>query len=674
VQFNALAEADRQFGRAEQLYRRANEPAGQAEAQAGKGFVLLLREDYTRARATLELAARTQQALGGRRSAAWTRLLVGDVQRRQGDTAAARRSLTQTLDSLRSLNDVVGEAAGLGALGALDRQAGMPVAAESLYRRGLEGLRDRIAPDVSWQLHEGLGRALRSRNALPEAAAEMQAAVADVERVAGALPVADHRTAYRADKWEVYSQLALVERARGRTEAAFEASERMRARQMLDLLARGRVSPPEDKRDGLTSREQDLRRRITELTRRLEGNAARADVRGPDLERAAPGVRDALARTEDAYANLLVELREASPEYATLVTGEIASAQEVIRRLAPDAALLEYLLGDSTSMVFVVTSDGVNALDLGVGRDTLASLVDFARGALERTEHQHAGAAWRAPLRRLFDHLVAPVESSGLLRGKRLLLIVRHAELHYLPFAALIGPGRSPHFLIERYDVAYVPSASVWVRLRQRGAKPVPSGVLALAPRSGALPGSQAEVEAIRELYRGRVTLLVGSRASKRAFRTESPRYGVVHLATYGVLNKHNPLFSYVELAPQGGDDGRLEVHEVFGLGLAAELVVLSACQTAPGAGALADVPAGDDWVGLVQAFLYSGAANVLATLWPVEDQATARFMERFYRGLRSGRTEAAALAGAQRAALRDPATAHPFFWAPFTLVGAGER
>src|SRR5439155_9134367 len=173
--------------------------------------------------------------------------------------------------------------------------------------------------------------------------------------------------------------------------------------------------------------------------------------------------------------------------------------------------------------------------------------------------------------------------------------------------AALIQSRGPPHFLIERYDVVYVPSASVWVRLRDRGAKQVPGGVLALAPRSGALPGSQAEVEAIRELYHERVTLLVGSRASKRAFRAESPRYSVVHLATYGVLNKHNPLFSYVELAPQGGDDGRLEVHEVFGLRLAAELVVLSACQTAPGAGALADVPPGDDWVGLVQAFLYSG-------------------------------------------------------------------
>jgi len=144
----------------------------------------------------------------------------------------------------------------------------------------------------------------------------------------------------------------------------------------------------------------------------------------------------------------------------------------------------------------------------------------------------------------------------------------------------------------------------------------------------------------------------------------------VLHLATYGVLNKHNPLFSYVDLAPGGGQDGRLEVHEVFGLRLHADLVVLSACQTGLGSGALADVPTGDDWVGLTRAFLHAGAARVVATLWPVEDQATAALMERFYEGLAAGADPARALALAQRALLAAPATAHPFAWAGFEVAG----
>lgn len=164
--------------------------------------------------------------------------------------------------------------------------------------------------------------------------------------------------------------------------------------------------------------------------------------------------------------------------------------------------------------------------------------------------------------------------------------------------------------------------------------------------------------------------MLVGAAASKHAVRDAAPQQQIIHFATYGVLNKDNPLFSFVELMPEGGDDGRLEVHDVFGLRLRARLVVLSACQTALGAGALADVPAGDDWVGLVQAFLSAGASHVMATLWSVQDRGTADLMTRFYTALRAGRPEAEALAEAQRAMLRNPATAHPFYWAGFTLSG----
>jgi CHAT domain-containing protein len=148
----------------------------------------------------------------------------------------------------------------------------------------------------------------------------------------------------------------------------------------------------------------------------------------------------------------------------------------------------------------------------------------------------------------------------------------------------------------------------------------------------------------------------------------------VLHLATYGVLNKQNPLFSFVDLAPGDGHDGRLEVHEVLGLSLSADLVVLSACQTGVGSGMLADVPAGDDWVGLTRAFLHAGAAAVVATLWPVEDRATAALVERFYDTYSSGADPAGALAQAQRALLATPATAHPFAWAGFVTVGGADE
>jgi CHAT domain-containing protein len=199
-------------------------------------------------------------------------------------------------------------------------------------------------------------------------------------------------------------------------------------------------------------------------------------------------------------------------------------------------------------------------------------------------------------------------------------VIAPHAELHYLPFAALLG--REGRFLVQRYEVAVTPSASVWLTLGERSTGRAATGILAFAPRPDVLPASRQEVAAIARLAGAAV--LTGGAATESAFRREAGSRRVLHLATYGVLNKQNPLFSFVELAPGGDQDGRLEVHEVFGLHVAADLVVLSACQTGLGSGALADVPPGDDWVGLTRAFLHAGAKYVVATLWPVDDWATA--------------------------------------------------
>ena len=674
AQFNALPEATRRYGEAGRLFRRLGDAAGVAAAQRGIGVVLLLEEEYGRAETALQLARGAAERSGEARDAALVRLLVGYAQRYRGDTAAARRTLLQALDTLQALGDPVGEASAFRALGDLELQAGVPLAAESLYHSGLARLGSRLAPGVAWALHFGLGRALRSRGALPEAADELSAAITGLEGVSGSLMVEERRAAFLADKWDVYVQLALVEAARGHVVAAFAASEHLRARQMLDLLARGRVAPGPDAVPGpLVAREQDLRRRISTLTRELEaGGTTGSGFRGPVLlGPSADAAREALARAQEAYAALLLEIRESQPRYAALVTGDVAPPEQLMRRLGPDEALIEYLVSDSTTVAFVVTADTLAALDLNVGHHELLTLVDFARGTLTRP--RPAGGTvpvWRAPLRQLYRDLITPIEATGLLAGKRALLIAPHAELHYLPFAALLAGTAPDQYLVSRYRVTDIPSATVWLRLRERAVEPAPPGVLALAPHAQTLPASVAEVAAIGRIFGPRARVLVGAAASEPAFRELAPVQGIVHFATYGVLNKDNPLFSFVELTPRGADDGRLEVHEVFGLTLQARLVVLSACRTALGSGAFVDVPGGDDWVGLVRAFLYAGASNVLATLWPVEDRATAQLMERFYTELGAGRSESEALAAAQRWSLSNPATAHPFYWAGFTLSG----
>jgi CHAT domain-containing protein len=331
-------------------------------------------------------------------------------------------------------------------------------------------------------------------------------------------------------------------------------------------------------------------------------------------------------------------------------------------------------------LAFVVRRDTLAVVDLGVGRRDLVRFVKLSRGTLEgphpltpplRNAERGTGGEglWRGPLRQLEQRLIAPIEEAGLLAGATRLVVVPHAELHYLPFAALLD--RDGRFLIQRYEVAVTPSASVWLTLGKRSTGRAATGVLAFAPRPDALPASRQEVAAIARLAGADV--LTGGAATESVFRREAPSRRVLHLATYGVLNKQNPQFSFVELAPGGDQDGRLEVHEVFGLRLAADLVVLSACQTGLASGALADVPPGDDWVGLTRAFLHAGAKHVVATLWPVDDWATAALMERFYEGYAGSAEPARALAAAQRQLLAQPTTSHPFYWAGFVAVGGAD-
>jgi len=668
AQWNASADAERWFARAEFLYRQAGNRSGEAEAQEGRGVLLTTRGEFARAQTLLEAAVRAQQAGGNPRSAALARMSLAHVSFQRGDTLAARAQLSRSIADLERLRDPVGAAAALGERATLEAEAGFPAVAESLFTAGLSRLQRRVAPEVSWRLHAGLGLTLRARDDDEEAARELRAAIGEIERASRSILLPERRAAFLMDKWDVYAQLALTEQRRGYTNAAFEAAEQLRSRQMLELLARGRIGDGDalDTAASLVAREQDLRRRIAELTHQVAEDAE--ELRGVDAS--STMTRDGLARAQDAYAELLLEMRERAPRHAALLALRTASLRDVQERLAPADAFVEFLISDSGSLAFVITRDSVAVRDLGSRRRELARLVEFARGTLVRPGSGVTDSLWRGPLRQLHQRLIAPIEETGLLNGKTRLLLVPQAELHYLPFAALLDSAH--RFLIERYELATTPSASVWLALGDRPQRST-AGVLALAPRPDALPASRREVAFIERRAKAEGRVLVGAGATESAFRREAPASRVIHLATLGVLNKNNPLFSFVQLESGDGEDGRLDVHEVFGLNLAADLVVLSACQTGLGSGALSDVPPGDDWVGLTRAFLHAGAAHVIATLWQVDDWATAAVMEQFYTRYGLHGDPATALAAAQRTILRASGTKHPFYWAGFTAVsGSG--
>ena len=671
LQLNDYPAAETQYDRALALARRVGDVAGETNAREGQAVLLLKHEQYFRAENQLERVAHAQRASGDRRASALTELVLGWAREQRGDTTTARLIMNRSRDSLRALNDPIGEASALVSLGDLESDARLPLAAEKDYRRGLALITGLSAPAVSWRLHDGLAHALQSKGLASAAITELRSAIAEVERMATSLGGPTRRSIFLSDKWQPYEELALLEHDVGTSEGAFAASERMHARQLLELFARGGVARPPSADSDLVRDEQNLRREIAELTQRLETHSATAvSVRGPDDGDAGSAIiREALAHDQERYQQLLVAMEDQGARKEP--PADVSSWRTVADRLGADEAMLEYLVTDSTTLLFVVRRDSVRSIDLGVGRKELLTLIDFARGIIGQTGHERNSTAWRAPLRRLYEELIAPADDAGLLSGVKQLVIVPHAELHYLPFAALIDGSRRNQFLVERYDLGYAPSASLWVQLSNRSPS-TRSSVLAFAPRARTLPGSRDEVESIASLYGPAATVLSDRDATEQRFREIVGKYDMVHLATYGVLNQHNPLFSFVELSSDAANDGRLEVHEIFGLALHARLVLLSACKTGLASGIESDIPAGDDWVGLVHAFLSAGAEQVMATLWAVEDRSTAVLMKEVHQQLRAGESTRHALSQAQRAMLRNSSSSSPFYWAAFVDVGSG--
>jgi CHAT domain-containing protein/Tfp pilus assembly protein PilF len=676
TELNELDQAAELYREAEAGYRRLSDATGQAEAETELGYLYLTRGDYDAAEEAFSRAFRSHESVGDVRPAAMARLRLGDVRFLRGDTASARNTYHDALAAYQRFGDSMGEALALGALAELNLELGAFDRAESGYRTALACLEDQPVGPLHWHLHFGLGLALRGQGKLDAAAAELRAAVAQVEAIGADLAVAERRYGYMEDKWRAYAELARTEMARDRLAAAFATSERMRARQLVDLLAGGRTADPTPEL-ALIREEENLRRRIAHLSDQLYastievGTLREAAPPGPELNQ----LRESLTVARDHYQRLLVRLEESHPRYAALFSGSVAAAPDIQRMLPGNTAFIEYLVSDDWTIAFVISRDELAAVELPVDRKTLLQLTAFLRGTLGPNDEGAAegGGAdelWRTPLRRLYRTLIEPLQAAGHLADTRLLVLAPHAELHYVPFQALLGPGPDgERFLIESYDIAYTPSASVWAELTRHDVGTYGQGLLAMAPYPDALSHSAAEVSATSQIDTA-AELVIGTRATEGAFNRLAPRHEVIHLATLGVLNTRNPLFSYIQLNRDELTDGRLEAHEVFGLRLNADLVVLSACQTGLGSGLRHDVPPGDDWVGLVRAFLYAGTRSVVATLWQVDDRATASLMERFYAGLASGRSKARSLADAQRAMLSEPTHANPFYWAAFQLTG----
>lgn len=447
-------------------------------------------------------------------------------------------------------------------------------------------------------------------------------------------------------------------RARQRLELALEAIHKGRAHQAEDTF---RWSYMEDKHQVFCS--------YVDVLDQM--------ARGGLLEQGA-GLCFTVA--EQAHASSLLDLLRAEEEGRggdAEALPRITTDQALAALPGPDSWLLEYLLGEDVSFLFLLARTGLTIHRL----PPRVEIESLAAGYLEQLRNppesldQAISPELAAAGRSLFSILLGPA-ADQLATGNARLVIVADGLLHHLPFEALALPGNGPPtWLAQRHEISYAHSAAVLAELRDRGDSMMDGERLELLaignPDFGGehplppLPHSGREVRRIaRRLARARA--FTGKEARKSLLADpELAGARVIHLATHALVDEVSARDSAIVFSKEGpdGQDGLLSLEEIGALELDADLVVLSACSTG-----LGRPVHGEGVVGLSRAFISAGSRCVVHTLWPVEDRFTARLMESFFDGLVRGESKAAALTGARRALLEDGA--HPHFWAPFVLVG----
>ncbi len=667
------------------------------------GFVYMELQDYGRALASFEEALRYIRTIGHRREEARCLYNVGFASLKLGDVVKALDCFEKSLDSARKTGKRIIQAFNDNRLGDLYRRQGWWDKSQAAYSAAAAVGREAGQPGVIWEASAGLGALCVARKDIPAAIENYKRAAAILEDLRGELLIREHSSGFFQNKVPIYEALVglLFDRYRetgapGAFEECLCYAEKAKARAFLDDLQKARVDtnalPPE--------RAQELElvsRGISRLSAELSnGDPGRSD---------GAALRQRLERLEDEYQLLVAKARAENPRFSRAVPGSPCRLEDIRRRL-PDrrTGLIEYFVGDDNLFIFVVTRDRF-AVDR-IGPPECGRVLGLAAGyARLLSSKEIRNADVQAAGRRLCASLIGPA-LRGSLEGLDSLIIVPDRSLHGLPFEALVpepGPNggkRGPRFLMDDYAISYAPSASTLVSILERPRAPEPANdwlavgnpvigrIEAGSSRTAAaddvvleyyqdkrfvlapLPFASREMEAIAGLLSSdRRRIVSGWEATEeKVKKIPMGDYRVIHFATHSLLDERAASRSALFLTRErsSGEDGFLQAREIYEMSLNADLVVLSACQTAGG-----KTERGEGVQGLARAFFCAGSRSVLASLWNVDDESTSRFMADYYRYLTLGKTkqEALRLTKMGRSRGRD---GRPYNWAAFVLIGEG--
>jgi CHAT domain-containing protein/tetratricopeptide (TPR) repeat protein len=611
---------------------------------------------------------------------------IGALREAQGRPTAARVAFLRSLAVAQQVDNKSDRAQALLGLARLDLASGRFAAATELADQAAVIAAECRERELFWQARTMTARALLRQGRQPAARAALDEAILTIEEVriqaaGGELG----RKSFLDSRLQPYRMMVELLARRGDAGGALDYAERAKARTLSDLVGSRAAGASAGEH---TVQEDRLRERLAALNREafIAGHTGGKPERLPDLSRRLHRARLDL----EAFRN---ESVSSPPRLPVLAPGSTAWTAVSAADLASSmrTAFLEYVVTDRRTYLLTLvprSGDAAPAVPrvygIAISRQDLATSVDLLLRRLAERDLDAGSAA-----RRLYELLLGPVR--GELQSVTRLCIVPDGPLWNLPFQALEpAPGKS---LLDRVALSYSPSLSLLAELRRRASggpprrldRPDPGPLLAMGdpalrpstadiPESARglllapLPEAAQEVQEIARLYGPRSRVYTREAASEQLAKAQAGRFRVLHFATHSVLDDANPMYSYLVLSqahPDPQEDGLLEAWEIVSLHLDADLVVLSACQTARGG-----LSQGEGVVGLSWAFLAAGARAIVASQWPVDSAATRHLMIELHRGLISGLPRAEALRRAGLATRAVEKYRHPYYWSGFVLLG----
>ena len=516
-------------------------------------------------------------------------------------------------------------------------------------------------PVLAYQAHLLQGQIAQARNDRRAAHQAYLEARKSLETLRSRLQGEELKISFVKNRMQVYEALVDLYVSGDGTdtsaEEAFACMEAAKSRSMIEMIFQSGQSLPlgDAGQSDLVRRIRDLREELNWYYHRIELEQLRPEERSHQrLE----SLHEKAQSHEKELLRTLRELPAHERENATLEAPADFSLAKLQANLPQDATLVEYFSAGDRLVAAVITSKEIRIQPVTV-LSRAAHFLQLLRFQLSkfrmgseyvRRFEDPLLRATLSHLESLYSELIAPLRP--FLQGRHL-IIVPHGPLHFLPFHAL---RNGDEYLCDAFTVSYAPSATIFSWCREKPASTCESSlVFGIADERA--PQILREAESVAALL-PHSSLHVGEQATSSVLREQGPRSGLLHLATHGIYRQDNPMFSGIRLG-----DGYLNLYDLYQMRLDARLVTLSGCATG-----MNFVSAGDELLGLQRGLFCAGATTLLLSLWDVHDQSTAQLMQHFYRDYIRTNDMAGALQRSMQALRRQ--NPHPYFWAPFMLVG----